>query len=149
MELLTSVICDSASDYGGKLCILGAFDTVWSGKFPTQHPHCALAFRFLFTGSDMGKHEFNVAFVDADGKELLPNGPLNFGIQIGPIPDEQYFLSRNLVVNMQGLPLPAAGQYAFDIKCNGSVLSRVPLQAVQGRNPNPRPKLPPESKPDG
>ena len=40
MELLTSVICDSASDYGGKLCILGAFDTVWSTKFPNQHPHC-------------------------------------------------------------------------------------------------------------
>ena len=140
MELLTSVICDSASDYGGKLCILGAFDTVWSLKFPTQHPHCSLAFRFLFTGSDIGKHEFQVLFVDADGKALLPNGPLKFGIQIGMIPDEQYFLSRNLVVNMQGLPLPSAGQYAFDSHCNGQVIARVPLQAIQGRNPDPKNK---------
>ncbi|MCZ6673276.1 MAG: hypothetical protein O7C75_10100 [Verrucomicrobia bacterium] len=145
MELLTSVICDSASDYHGKLCILGAFDTVWSAKFPSQHPHCTLALRFLFTGSDMGKHDFKVVFVDADGKELLPKGPLKFGIQIGPVPDEQYFLSRNLVVNIQGLPLPEPGQYAFNIHCNGEVISRIPLQAVQGLNPGPR-QDPPSSK---
>ena len=143
MELRTSVICDSASDYHGKLCILGAFDTVWSAKFPTKHPHCSLALRFLFTGADVGNHKFKVVFVDADGKELLPNGPLKFGIQIGSVPDDQYFLSRNLVVNMQGLPLPAAGQYAFDIQCNGRVISRIPLQAIQGRSPVPKPRKSP------
>ena len=106
MELLTSVICDSASDYNGKLCILGAFDTIWSVKYPNKHPNCTLALRFLFNASDMGKHQFKVVFVNADGKELLPNGPLKFGIQIGPIPDKQYFMSRNLTLNMQGLPPP-------------------------------------------
>ena len=148
MELLTSVICDSASDYNGKLCILGAFDTVWSRKFPTQHPHCTLALRFLFRGSDVGDHKFKVVFVDADGKELLPSGPLKFSIQIANVPDEQYFLSRNLVVNMQGLPFPGPGQYAFDIQCNGEIISRIPLQAVQGNNPHVRGKQtpPPENK---
>ncbi|MBH53144.1 MAG: hypothetical protein CMI18_02225 [Opitutaceae bacterium] len=140
MELLTSVICDSASDYNGKLCILGAFDTIWSAKFPSQHPHCTLALRFLFTGTDLGKHEFKVVFVDADGKELLPKGPLKFAIQIGRVPDEKYFLSRNLVVNMQGLPLPEPGQYAFDVHCNDEVISRIPLQAIQGNKPPPRTK---------
>ncbi len=148
MELLTSVICDSASDYNGKLCILGAFDTIWSMKFPTQHPHCTLALRFLFTGTDIGDHKFKVVFVDADGNELLPSGPLKFGIQIANVPDDKYFLSRNLVVNMQGLPFPAPGQFAFDIHCNDQVISRIPLQAVQGNNPHNRGKLqpPPEGK---
>ena len=132
MELLTSVICDSASDYNGKLCILGAFDTIWSSKYPNQHPHCTLALRFLFNQTDLGKHQFNVIFVDADGKELLPKGPLKFGIQIGAIPDEQYFISRNLTLNMQGLPVPAPGQYSFDVYWNEEVLASIPLQAVQG-----------------
>lgn len=132
MELLTSVICDSASDYSGKLCILGAFDTIWCGSFPTHHPHCTLALRFLFNDSDMGEHNFEVVFVNADGKQLLPKGPIQFNIRIEAIPDERYFISRNLVINMQGLQLPEAGQYAFDIKCDENVLSRIPIQAVQG-----------------
>ncbi len=143
MELLTSVICDSASDYHGKLCVLGAFDTIWSLKYPSQHAQCTLAFRFLFNGSDIGRHEFEVVFVNADGQPLLPKGPLKFGITIGAIPDQQYFLSRNLVVNLQNLPLPDPGQYAFDIRCNDEVLSRIPLQAVQGQPP--RPNQPPRA----
>ncbi|MCB1124172.1 MAG: hypothetical protein KJT03_21655 [Verrucomicrobiae bacterium] len=142
MELLTSVICDSASDYNGKLCILGAFDTIWSRKFPNQHPHCTLALRFLFNNSDLGKHDFKVVFVNADGEELLPKGPLRFVIQIGPIPDEQYFLSRNLTLNMQGLPIPEPGQYAFDIYWNEKILARIPLQAIQAPQP-PKIKKPP------
>lgn len=145
MELLTSVICDSASDYNGKLCILGAFDTIWSSKYPNQHPHCTLALRFLFNQTDLGKHEFKVVFVDADGKELLPKGPLQFGIQIGAIPDEQYFMSRNLTLNMQGLPIPAPGQYSFDIYWNESVLASIPLQAIQGPAVRPGPPKQPPS----
>jgi hypothetical protein len=142
MELLTSVICDSASDYNGKLCILGAFDTIWSVKYPNKHPNCTLALRFLFNASDMGKHQFKVVFVNADGKELLPNGPLKFGIQIGPIPDKQYFMSRNLTLNMQGLPLPEPGQYAFYVYWNEDILARIPLQAIQAKNPFPPGKPP-------
>ncbi len=143
MELLTSVICDSASDYNGKLCILGAFDTIWSSKYPNQHPHCTLALRFLFNQTDLGKHQFKVIFVDADGQELLPKGPLKFGIQIGAIPDEQYFMSRNLTLNMQGLPIPAPGQYSFDIYWNEEMLARIPLQAVQGPAVRPGQQMPP------
>lgn len=145
MELLTSVICDSASDYNGKLCILGAFDTIWSSKYPNQHPHCTLALRFLFNPTDLGKHEFKVVFVDADGKELLPKGPLKFNIQISSIPNEQYFMSRNLTLNMQGLPIPAPGQYSFFIYWNNDILANIPLQAVQGpaKRPGP-PKTPPQ-----
>ena len=142
MELLTSVICDSASDYNGKLCILGAFDTLWSIKYPNQHPHCTLALRFLFNESDQGKHQFKVVFVNADGKELLPKGPLEFGIQIGPMPDKQYFMSRNLTLNMQGLPIPEPGQYSFDIYWNADILASIPLQAVQARAPKPCGKPP-------
>ena len=143
MELLTSVICDSASDYNGKLCILGAFDTIWSSKFPNQHAHCTLALRFLFNETDLGKHQFKVVFVNADGKELLPNGPLKFGIQIGAIPEKQYFMSRNLTLNMQGLPIPSPGQYSFDIYWNDNALASIPLQAVQGPNPRSQGRIPP------
>lgn len=144
MELLTAVICDSASDYNGKLCILGAFDTLGSSKFPIKHPHCTLALRFIFQAEDHGPHQFEIRFVNADGQELLPRGPLRFNVNVDPIPMDRYFVSRNLILNMQGLEIPAAGEYAFDLIKDGSALKRIPLQVIQGPNMPSNPnKLPP------
>lgn len=144
MELLTAVLCESASDFNGKLCILGTFDTVGATHFPVKHPHCTLALRFLFYAEDAGPHKFEVRFVNEDGQELLPRGPIKFDIDIEPIPMNRYFISRNLILNMQGLELPAAGEYAFDIMKDGEAFRRIPLQVVQG--PNTQPRTPPATQ---
>ena len=34
MEVQAAVLCDSAADYRGKLCILGTFDTILASKLP-------------------------------------------------------------------------------------------------------------------
>jgi hypothetical protein len=41
------------------------------------------------------------------------------------------FLTRNLILNLQGLRFPKAGIYSVDIGCDGEVLSRIPLRIVQ------------------
>jgi len=137
MELLTAVLCDAASDYNGKLCILGTFDTLASKRFPVKHPHCTLAMRFIFQEADVGPHEFEIHFVDADGQELLPRGPIRFKVNIEAIPDNRYFVSRNLVINMQGLEIPEAGEFAFDLMRDGHVIRRIPLQVIEGNQPPP------------
>ena len=45
MTIQIATLCDSASDYSGKLCILGAFDNLCSREFPVTHPACALVVR--------------------------------------------------------------------------------------------------------
>src|ERR1700679_427278 len=67
MEILTAVICDSAADYSGKLCLLGTFDTIFAHRFPAIHPHCAVALRIVFRPIDEGTHRFRIAFIDSDG----------------------------------------------------------------------------------
>jgi hypothetical protein len=131
MEVLTSALCDSASDYQGKLCILGTFDTIWARQFPCVHQQCSLAFRFLFREGDQGKHAFKVALIDSDGRNVFPDGGPGFEIDIHEIPDQTYFLSQNIVINLQGLPFPKPGLYSVDVKMDTKMVTRIPLQVVQ------------------
>jgi len=42
MDVEIFALCDAATDSGGKLNILGAFDRVSTRQFPAVHPPCAL-----------------------------------------------------------------------------------------------------------
>ena len=131
MQALAAILCDSAADYQGKLCVLGAFDSIYAGKFPAVHPHCALAIRLLFKPEEEGMHEMKITLIDSDGKNVLPEpgGPV-IRFEVPEIPDDTFFLSRNFVLDLNGLPLPKSGQYSFDISIANKIIARVPLQAM-------------------
>jgi hypothetical protein len=48
-------LCDAATDSGGKLNVLGAFDSLQVGAYPTVYPHCAVAVRIRFRRIEQGK----------------------------------------------------------------------------------------------
>lgn len=133
MEVLTALICDFAADYNGKLCIMGAFDSIWAARFPCVHPHCSVALRFLFREGDIGQHKMQLAMIDTDGRSVFPEGGPAFDINIPAIPENTYFLSHNIVVNLQGVPLAKPGQYSLDVKMDGEIVARMPLQVVQAQ----------------
>ncbi len=131
MQTLAAILCDSASDYQGKLCVLGAFDSIYAGRFPAVHPHCALAIRLLFKDEEEGKHEMKIRLVDTDGKNVLPDqGGPTIQFEVPEIPDDTFFISRNFVLDLNGLPLPKPGQYSFDISVGNQMIAQVPLQAM-------------------
>jgi hypothetical protein len=140
MELQVATLCDAAADYGGKLTVMGAFDTIAGrGGAPIVHPQCSLAMRICFRAEDEGVQKFSVAIIDADGKEIVPSFEPQFDVKL-PSPDS-FFVTRNLVVNMQRLKFPDAGNYAIDIRCDEQVLGRIPLRVMlvdeQGRPASP------------
>jgi hypothetical protein len=131
MEILTACLCDSAADYNGKLCILGAFDTIQVKSLPAVHPSCSVALRFLLKEPDVGSHRIQLGLIDADGRDLLPSGKISIDFTVPGIPEQSFFLSSNCVLNMQGLVLPAAAPYSFDVKVDGQILARIPLQVLK------------------
>jgi hypothetical protein len=131
MEILTACLCDSAADYNGKLCILGAFDTIQVRQLPYVHPHCSVAIRMLLKDPDQGSHKIVVGLIDSDGKELLPAGKIGIDFQVPPMPGNAFFISSNVVLNLQGLMLPSASQYSFDVSIDGRIHARIPLQVVR------------------
>jgi len=83
MEIQVATLCDSAVDYGGKLSLLGAFDTIVARELPAIHPQCSVALRILFRKEEEGSHTLAVNFVNEDGKSIIPpmEGSMNVGSQ--------------------------------------------------------------------
>jgi len=135
MEVLTALIADSASDYQGKLCVLGSFDTICARQYPAVHPHCSIALRLLFRTGDEGKHTIQISFIDSDGKAILPEGGPRIEFTMGEPPAQAFFWSQNFIFNIAGLRLPSPGQYSLDVLYDGKIVSRIPLQGVLIQQP--------------
>ena len=114
----------ATADVAGKLNVLGAFDTIWSGKMPVMYPQCAIALRIRFENIERGEHRVAVNFVNADGKHIVPgaNGTININF-----PDEQRSGSANLVLNLQMLKLENYGEYSIDLAVDGKSEASLPL----------------------
>ena len=133
MEIQVATLCDSAMDSNGKLCVLGTFDTICSRGTPVVHPQCALALRICFRPGDEGARKLSIRFIDADGKQLMP--PLNTQIQV-KMPDDGYFVTRNIVLNLQRLKFEEVGNFSIDITADETMLTRVPLRVMLLENEN-------------
>ena len=131
MDIQIATLSDFAADYNGKLVISGTFDTLAARALPVVHPACALAMRFCFTQEDNGRHKLSINIINEDGESLDPNNmPIkpDFDIQL---PNGAPFLTRNMVMNLQGLRFPDDGIYSIDIGYDDEILIRLPLRVVK------------------
>lgn len=125
MNIEVFSLCDAATvDAAGKLNVLGAFDTIWSGKMPAVYPQCAIALRIRFEGLERGEHRVIVNFVNVDGKHIIPSAQGTSNIQF---PDSQRSQSANLVLNLQMLKLENYGEYSIDLTVDGKNEASLPL----------------------
>jgi hypothetical protein len=131
MDIQIATLCDFAADYNGKLVISGTFDTLAARALPVVHPACSLAMRFCFTQEDIGRHKLSINIINEDGESLDPNNmPIKPEFEV-QLPKGAPFLTRNIVMNLQGLRFPEDGIYSIDIGCDDEVLIRVPLRVVK------------------
>ena len=129
MTVQIATLCDSASDYGGKLCLMGAFDTLCAKSFPVVHPQCSLALRLVFLPEQAGAHQLKVSCIGPDGNECLPafEPKLDVAFPSNFAP----FVTKNLVLNLQRIQFERAGLYRWDLSDNGTVVATIPLRVTQ------------------
>lgn len=131
MDIQIATLCDHAADYNGKLVITGSFDTLAARTLPVVHPMCALALRFCFTQEDAGRHKLSINIINEDGESLDPkNMPIEPEFEV-KLPPNTPFLTRNLIMNLQGLRFATAGIYSVDIGCDGELVMRLPVRIVK------------------
>jgi hypothetical protein len=51
------------------------------------------------------------------------------------LPPNTPFLTRNVILNLQGLRFANAGIYSVDLGCDGELLMRLPLRIVHVQQP--------------
>jgi hypothetical protein len=129
MQLQVATLCDSAADYQGKLCILGAFDTLYAHEFPVVHPQCSLALRILFDYADQGRREMAVRLFSESGTELIP--PYTPTFEVLSPPGYVPFVARHLVLNLQGLRFERPGVYRFVVTMSQQTLTTIPLRVTR------------------
>ncbi|MDO5472572.1 MAG: hypothetical protein Q4F35_04470 [Akkermansia sp.] len=131
MDIQVAVLCDYAADYQGKLCVQGAFDTLFARQFPVIHPACALALRLCFEAEDSGDHKLGISITDEDGAALdKERMPIVGDLKVA-LPDGVSFFTRNLIMNFQGLKFEKDGVYSVDVTLDGELVSRTPIRLVK------------------
>jgi hypothetical protein len=120
LEILT--FCDAATEYGGRLNLLGVADTILANELPVKVPHCALVARLRATSAEAGEHAMRLMVIDIDGRAVLTmDGKLALQFPAGAS------AAVNLIVNAQNLEFKAAGEYAIDLTVDDTHLGSTPL----------------------
>jgi len=66
IELFT--FCDFAQESGGKLTIVGTFDTIISRNFPCVHPQLSVVIRIRFDMWEFAAHPFRIEIRDINNE---------------------------------------------------------------------------------
>jgi hypothetical protein len=124
MTIQIAVLCDAATDYNGKLNLLGTFDTIVTSQLPAVHPQCSIALRMAFSRIEEGAHKVKMNFVDEDGRLVMPS--IDMPVDVA-VPAEANFLVRNFIINIQQLKFERPGQYSIDVAIDGRHEASIPL----------------------
>jgi hypothetical protein len=124
MNIQIAVLCDAATESGGKLNLLGAFDAIYAPQLPVEHAQCSIALRMTFNHVEEGAHTLRLNFVDEDGKFIMPS--ITHPIQV-TVPPDTHFITQNFVVNIQQLRFERAGLYSIDLALDGRQEASIPL----------------------
>jgi hypothetical protein len=124
MDIQVAVLCDAATDSGGKLNILGAFDTIQAMQLPVQHPQCSVALRLTFGSAEEGEHKLQLSLVNEDGQSVFPGMEIPVRIVL---PEDSHFATCNFVFNLQQLKFETPGYYSVDLALDGKPQASIPL----------------------
>src|SRR5215212_8303811 len=72
MKIEIFALADFAADYGGKLSVVGIFDTIFARQMPAVHPHCCLAVKLRFDKDEEGSKRLRLSICHDGGKVVLP-----------------------------------------------------------------------------
>ena len=128
MKVELFVLCDAATDYHGKLNILGTFDAIWAKQIPAVHPQCAIALKVRFSRIEEGDHKVRINIVDEDGKAAVPSLEAGINVRFGKMPSS---ISINMIFNIQNLKINNYGEYSIDLAIDGRHEVSLPLYVNQ------------------
>lgn len=129
MNIQVAVLCDAATDSGGKLNLLGAFDAINAPQFPFLYAQCSVALRMTFNNAEEGAHQLRLTFMEEDGKSLMPGIDVPMTVKI---PEDAHFATSNVIVTIQQLKFDKPGLYSVDVSLDGVQKGSIPLLIKTG-----------------
>lgn len=124
-ELFT--VADYAMEHGGKLTVIGSFDTIFTQSFPAIHPSMYLAVKFRVDNRDAGLHDFRIVGKDPKGNQVVE---IKGTTDVKPSPHADCS-STAIAFPFFNVKLEMAGRYAFELYFDDEFITGLSLQVVQ------------------
>ena len=125
-ELLT--LCDFAQENGGKLTIVGTFDTIIARAFPCIHPHLSIVIRIRFDLWEFGNHVFRVETRDLEGRMNIE--PIHGNIEVKGAGNASAV--SHLLFSVTNLEFKNSGVVSFILYIDDKELGSIPLYLRKG-----------------
>lgn len=127
MNVQVAVLCDSATDYNNRLCLLGTFDTLEAQVFPVVKPQCSIALQIRWNSFDEGDHDIKVRFMNEDGAKTLEDIEAKVRVDL---PEGALLIATNHIVNLQQLTFTKAGTYLITALVDNHFVAEMQLQVL-------------------
>jgi hypothetical protein len=115
------LLCDqiSVDSTSGKKTIVGIFDRMWVGRFPTNYRPASLYARVI---DCEGEYEVRVEFVQVSTQAVL-------GKAGGALRSNNRHAYTDLVLPWPVIPIPAPGEYEFRLWMNNKFINSIRFTA--------------------
>jgi len=121
IELFT--FCDFAQENGGKLTIVGTFDTIISRNFPCVHPQLSVVIRLRFDLWEFGTHTFRIETRDLDGEMTIDT--INGNVEVRGVGNASAV--SHLVFSVSNLRFNNPGLVNFTLFIDNKEIDSIPL----------------------
>ena len=126
IELFT--FCDFAQENGGKLTIVGTFDTIISRNFPCVHPQLSVVIRLRFDLWEFGAHVFRIETRDLEGEMSMET--INGNIDVKGVGNASAV--SHLVFSITNLHIKTHGLVNFVLFIDDKEVDSIPLYIRKG-----------------
>jgi len=121
IELFT--FCDFAQENGGKLTIVGTFDSIISRTFPCIHPQLSVVIRLRFDLWEFGVHSFRIETRDLDGEMTM--NKISGNVEVKGVGNATAV--SHLVFSISNLQFKAPGLVNFVLYIDEKEIDSIPL----------------------
>jgi len=121
IELFT--FCDFAQENGGKLTIVGTFDSIISRTFPCIHPQLSIVIRLRFDLWEFGIHSFRIETRDLDGEMTM--NKISGNVEVKGVGNATAV--SHLVFSISNLQFKAPGLVTFVLYMDEKEIDSIPL----------------------
>ena len=120
--------CDFAQENGGKLTIVGTFDTIVSKNFPCVHPQLSVVIRMRFDLWEFANHSFRIETRDLNGEMSMETISGNVDVRgVG-----NATAVSHLVFTISNLQFRSSGVVTFVLYMDDREIISVPLYIRKG-----------------
>ncbi|MCL2190841.1 MAG: hypothetical protein FWB79_02510 [Treponema sp.] len=126
IELFT--FCDFAQENGGKLTIVGTFDTIISRNFPCTHPQLSVVIRVRFDLWEFAQHTFRIETRDLEGETNME--PISGSLDVRGVGNATAV--SHLVFTIGNLYFKNSGVVNFTLFIDDKETASIPLYIRKG-----------------